>query len=375
VNVLAIQLRRAGDILMTTPALRALKERFAHAEVTFLCDRHCSPILRASPHVDTVLRHEPEGGPQETLRLLASLRERTFDLVLDFEASTYSAVLTAGSGARRRVGFRGSLRGWAYTDRVPQPRPGGYLADEKLALLAPLGVDVGRANRRPTVSVDPRARDWARRTIEAADVASGDFLLVVTPGARGAAYRWPLERFAQFLDAFATTHEIETIVIPSPDAESLGRDLARATAVPLLQLSAAPSLAQIAAVLDRADLHVGNENAARHVACALGTASVAVFPPGQRRRWSLAGDPLQAGVEPSAAAAALAEAGADGAAAAPPLATVTAEEVHAQVLALEPYLPRLRAARRAVRASGLARRPETAGAQLEADLSRGSPAS
>ena len=278
-NVLGIQLRRAGDILMTTPALRALKERFGQSEVTFLCDRHCSPILRASPHVDTVLRHEPEGGPQETLRLLASLRERAFDLVLDFEASTYSAVLTAGSGARRRVGFRGSLRGWAYTDRVPQARPGVYLADEKLALLGPLGVDVGRANRRPTVSVDPRARDWARRTIEAAGVASGDFLLVVTPGARAAAYRWPLERFAQFLDAFGTTHEVETIVIPSPDAESLGRDLARATAVPLLQLSAAPSLAQIAAVLDRADLHVGNENAARHIACGLGTASVAICTP------------------------------------------------------------------------------------------------
>jgi ADP-heptose:LPS heptosyltransferase len=141
-----------------------------------------------------------------------------------------------------------------------------------------------------------------------------------------------------------------------------------------MQLSSAPSLAQIAAILDRADLHVGNENAARHIACALGTASVGLFPPGRRRRWSLAGDPLQAGVEPAASAAALAEAAPE-TAAGQPIATITADEVHAQVLALEPYLPRLRTARRAVRASGLARRPETAGAQLEADLSRGSSGS
>jgi ADP-heptose:LPS heptosyltransferase len=319
--------------------------------------------------VDTVLRHEPEGGPQETLRLLANLRERAFDLVLDFEGSAFTALLAAGSGARRRVGFRGRLRGWAYTDRVPPARPGGYLADEKLALLGPLGVDVGRANRRPTVAVDPRARDWARRTIEAAGLGSGDFVVVVTPGARAPGWRWPLERFAVFLDSFATTHEIETIVIPAPDPESLGRDLARATAVPLLQLSAAPSLAQIAAILDRADLHVGNENAARHIACALGTASIGLFQPGHRRRWSLAGDPLQSGIEPAGTAAAVAGVGADGTGGAA-IAAITPEEVHAQVLALEPYLPRLRAARRAVRASGLARRPESAGAQLEADLSR-----
>ncbi|MBA2564397.1 MAG: glycosyltransferase family 9 protein, partial [Gemmatimonadetes bacterium] len=111
-NVLALQLRRVGDILMTTPALRALKARFPQAEVTYVCDGAYSPVLRAHECVDTLVPYRSGSGLREHLRLVATLRQREFDLALDFESSAVTAMLAAGSGASRRIGF-GQRHGYA----------------------------------------------------------------------------------------------------------------------------------------------------------------------------------------------------------------------------------------------------------------------
>lgn len=342
-NVVFLQLRRVGDIVMTTPALRALKARFPQAEVTFVCERPFGTVLHSNPHLDTLLSVDPVGGWKDRLRLTATLRERRFDLAMDFDGSRLTALLTAGSGAARRVGWRAPLRGAAYTDTVEGGHlHDGYLAAEKLALLSVLGIEPRSADPRPVLVVDPRARDWATRTLEGAGVGSGTLLVTLAPWARSEDRSWPFERWAALLDRLAATHAFETVLLLGPGDERLGEALARNTAVPLFQLSTPPTVTQMAALLDRSDLHLGNENAARHVAAALGTATVTTFAHAARRRWTLPGAPLQAGVEPPAPA----ETSPAAAVAGPPaIGRIGVDDVHAAVLGLEAYLPRLRAAR------------------------------
>ncbi|MFN2432601.1 MAG: glycosyltransferase family 9 protein [Gemmatimonadota bacterium] len=369
-NVLVIQLRRVGDVLMTTPALRALKSRFPQAEITYVCERPFSPVLRANADVDTLLPLEAGAGLKERLRLAATLRERGFDLALDFEGSGVSAALTAASAATRRVGYRGRVRAAAYTDRVDaEPLRRGSLAAEKLALLAPLGIDPRTVGARPTLAVDARAREWVARSLEAAGVTSATFLLTVAPWARSSEAAWPLERFAGLLDLLAGSFELETVLLLRAGDDPLAERLGRLTRVPLFQLSTPPSLLQLAALLDRADLHVGNENAPRHMAAALGTATLTLYAPGARRRWSSPGDPLQPGLEPDVdgatrpasaalgtgsgpASPATAEAG-------PAISRIAAEAAFEAVLALKAYLPRLGAARRTAVADVPAAGPES----------------
>lgn len=339
-NILTLQRGRAGEILMTTPALRALKARFPRAEVTYLCEAPLSSLLQTSALVDAVLPVKPGAGLEGDLRLVASLRREKFNLALDFEGSRWSAMMTAGSGAARRIGFSSGLHGYAYTDRVGvRAGPGAYAAAEKLALLGPLGIDLKAVDQSPALDVEETARDWALRTLEAAGIGSGQFLITLAPGARTPELRWPLERYARLLDALAATHAFEVILILDARDKPFAAELARLTDVPLLQLDAPLSLPLTAALLDRSDLHVGNENAPRHIAAALGTATLTHYAPGMRRRWTLPGDPLQAGLEPRAEVIP-----ADGGPL--PIAGITVEEAHATLLKLEAYLPRLRAARR-----------------------------
>jgi ADP-heptose:LPS heptosyltransferase len=326
---------------MTTPALRALRTRFPQAEITFLCEAPFSPILRPSPDVQVLLGVDPAADLRRRLRLARNLRRRRFDLALDFEGSIWTALLAAASGATRRIGFGAARLPLAYTDRVAtRGRGAGYAAAEKLLLLEPLGIDLRGANPRPLLETSARARDWARRTLDAAGIASADLLLTVAPGARAADFCWPLESYARLLDLLASTHAFAVVLFPWAGDKGLGSELARLTSLPLFQLDVTPSLAQMAALLDRSDLHVGNENAAKHIASALGTATLTFYAAGMRRRWGLPGDPLQAGLEPDAR-----EAAAGTGSGSPAIARIAPERAHAAVTALEAYLPRLHAAR------------------------------
>jgi ADP-heptose:LPS heptosyltransferase len=347
VKVLALQRRRVGDILMSTPALRALRARFPQAQVTFVCEPPFSPILRSNRDVETVLPFDSAITLKRHVRFVANLRNRRFDLALDFEGSAWTAMLAAGSGATRRIGFRQSALPLVYTDRVGVlAKRVAYAGSEKLMLLEPLGIDVRGVDPRPALEPGARAHEWARRTLESADIGKVEFLLTLAPGARSPEFCWPLASYARLLDLLAESHDFAVVLFPWSGDKSLGAEIARLTAVPLLQLDTPPSLGQMAALLDRADLHVGNESAAKHMASALGTATLTFYAPGARRRWSLMRDPLQAGLEPSDAI------GPDeGSALSPsqdshPIARIKPEEGHAALVALEAYLPRLRAARR-----------------------------
>lgn len=344
-KVLALQRRRVGDILMTTPALRALRARFPQARVTYVCEPLFSPILRANGDVETLMPFDPGARLRRHVRLAAALRARRFDLALDFEGSAWSGALAAASGATRRIGLRSSALPPAYTDRVAgREAKSGYAAVEKLLLLEPLGIDVRTVNPRPVLSTNERARDWARRTLETGGIGSGELLLTLAPGARAPHLSWPLVSFARLLNVLAASHGVAVVLFPWSGDKSLGAEIARLTSVPLFQLDTTPSLRQMAALLDRADLHLGNESAATHMASALGTATLTFYAPGLRRRWSLTGDPLQVGLEPAAVPGT--GSGPSTREADPPVARITPEEAYAAVVALEVYLPRLRAARR-----------------------------
>jgi ADP-heptose:LPS heptosyltransferase len=339
-KILALQRRRVGDVLMTTPALRALRARFPQARITFVCEPPFSPALRSNADVETVLSFDSAAPLKSQLRLISNLRQRRFDLALDFEGSAWTAAMAAASGATRRVGFRRSPLAVAYTDRVASGDGNAAFAGaEKLLLLEPLGIDVRGLNPQPAIEPGSRAQDWARRTLESAGIGNREFLLTLAPGARASEYCWPLANFGKLLDLVAATHDFAVVLFPWSGDKSLGAEIARLTAVPLFQLDTTPSLRQMAALLDRADLHVGNESAAKHMASALGTATLTFYAPGMRRRWGSTGDPLQAGLEPPA------DDGERTASGTPPIARITPESGYAALTALEAYLPRLRASR------------------------------
>src|SRR5277367_3571379 len=83
-RILLTQLRRIGDVLMTTPAVRQVRAAFPNAHLTFLTEAPSDEIYRHSPRVNEVIVAKHGGGLAAKLKLMCALRERKFDAVVDF---------------------------------------------------------------------------------------------------------------------------------------------------------------------------------------------------------------------------------------------------------------------------------------------------
>jgi len=300
-RILLTQLRRIGDVLMTTAAVRQVREAFPQAHVAFLTEAPSDQIYRHSPRVDEVLVARRDGGLAARLRLMAQLRARRFDAVVDFFSNPGSAQLTRISGAPLRIGYAFRGRRWAYTHPVAPPAGLTYAAADKLLLLEPLGIvpRLGPA-ALPELFLADSERRFARETLAALGVAEGDLLVALCPASRQPYKVWPARHFARLADSLIERHGAKVLMISGPGEEPYVEAVRLAMVRRALPSLAPPSLLEMAALLERCHLFVGNDGGPRHFAVAVGTPTVAVFgrpfpehwtPPGMTEHRTASYDP------------------------------------------------------------------------------------
>ena len=108
-NVLLVRLRLIGDVVFTTPILRALRRRYPDARLAYVVEPHAAPVVVGNPHLDEVIvaaRPDAPGRLAADLRLARRLRADRYDVVLDLHGGPRGALLAWASGARRRIGYR-----------------------------------------------------------------------------------------------------------------------------------------------------------------------------------------------------------------------------------------------------------------------------
>lgn len=268
---LLIQLRQIGDVVLTTPIPRILKEAWPGCRVAFLTERPSDQLLRGNPHIDEILLNDRRAPWWHTLRLGGRLRKRRFDVVLDFMGNPRSAILSFLAGAATRVSYRASGRGVLYTHRVSGG--GDYAVEIKKNLLEPLGIRSGWD--RPEIFLLPEEQEWARS--ERRRLIRGDAgrLVTVDPSHRRVTRRWPAESYGR-LCAWMAEQGWTAVVLWGPGEEGVARAVVEASGGGAV-LAPATTLRQMAALIGAADLHVGNCSAPRHIAVAVGTPSFTIL--------------------------------------------------------------------------------------------------
>jgi len=288
-RILLTQLRRIGDVLMTTPAVAAVRAAHPEAHIAYLTEPPSDQVFAHSPHVDEVIRLPRRATLAERLALLARLRRARYDVVVDFFGNPRSALLTRLTGAPRRIGPDFAGRRWAYTERIDPGAAGAYAAAHKAALVAPLGARP--ASLLPRVFPGPDDAAYAARQLAALGVAPGDFLVALSPVSRQPYKVWPAERFAAVADALVERHGARVLFVWGPGEAHFVEAVRRRMTRPALPDYPVPTLLQLAALLARARLYVGNDNGPRHFAVAVGTPTVAVFGRPQPANWTPPGEP------------------------------------------------------------------------------------
>lgn len=276
-RILVIRLSSIGDILLTTPILRLLRQRCPQARIEFLVKAVYQDLVREHPCVDRVWRFE---SGQTLRQTLYTLRQRRYDMVLDLHRTLRSRLLYRGLSAPYKLTYnKRSLRrallvhlGWNTLQNIT-PVPESYAAP-----LRRLGI------RSPLPGLEMHLEPGSREAIQAylsqvfPDGCEGPFL-ALAPGARWATKRWPVERFAEVAQELTGASGGGVVILGGSDDVFLAQELRRRLRTPVLDCTGKLTLMQTAALLQQCRLLLSNDSGLMHMATALEIPVVAVFGP------------------------------------------------------------------------------------------------
>ena len=286
-RLLVIRHRAAGDLLLTTPAFRALREGCPGTKIDVLAAKGMGALLEGNRDVDRVLTFDRRSLASQAL-LYARLARGGYSMVLDLDSTPRSAFLAALTRSRVRAGYDIRGRAWAYTLRVPREPLGldgrptlRYAPESALDVVRALGIPSRGTDLHFTVSAAARAS--VSRWIDGAALEiAGRPLVACLPAGSWPAKTWLPERFAATMDALAGDAVPVWIWGPG-ERESV--DAVRALMKKPSLLAPPTGWQELGALLERCALLVGNDSGPKHVAVALGTPTVTIFGPTDPATW------------------------------------------------------------------------------------------
>lgn len=293
-NVLIIKLRYIGDVLLATPTVRAIKAVRPDVRVSMMVNRGTEDVLLGNPDLDEIIVLD-KGSLTAQSRLIAELRYRRFDTVIDLTDGDRSAFLSWISGAPVRIGFNDEhrWRGRYYTQVVqPMPSPGTrHRIDRDLEALKLMGIQAD--SKDPQLWLTPEEENNADQLLDQFGVQRLQSMVILQPGARYWFKAWPPERYAELAERLMSQYGCQVLLGGDDQDIDLAQEIQRMAKSSLVLMAGRTTIKQFAAIAKKSTLFVGSDSGAMHIASAVGTPLVALFGPSSPREWGPRGGPVE----------------------------------------------------------------------------------
>ena len=291
-KVLVIRLDRIGDMVITTPIFRALKEKWPDVQVTALTNPVNKNIVINNPFIDCILVYDRENmhkSLNSRLIFFRSIREKKFDLVidpyLDYELKT--SFITRFLGKKFRLGFEFAGRGICYNIRYnpnvfPVSTEKRHMIDYYLDLVTCLGIEAKQ--KEPEIFLSTDEKENAYKLLEKAEVDPESKIIGIHPGGNYQSQRWPIKRFAAISDHLITNYNAKVVLFAGQAEKQLlseFRDCAVKTPIFLCDLS----LREFMSTLSHCSLLLCNNSGPLHIATALNIPTVSTMGPTIPYHW------------------------------------------------------------------------------------------
>ena len=291
-KILLVRLRLIGDVVLTTPLIRALRRRYPAARLTYVVEAGAAQVVRGNRNLTDVVvvpRRRGFARVRDDIALARRLRGERFDVAIDLHGGPRAAWLAWSSGAPIRIGYRMTGRSWMYTHVVARPRDEAprLTVVNQWDLLAPLGLEPPDPVLDPLeMEADATAAGSVDRRLHAGGITAGHPVVVIHVSAGNPFRRWPPESFEALVIALARRDPTRRILLTSgPSDAKAAREIAgraRATLGPLA--GAVPEigefdLAELRALVARAAVYIGGDSGPLHIAGTTDTPIVALFGP------------------------------------------------------------------------------------------------
>ncbi|PKN40008.1 MAG: glycosyltransferase family 9 protein [Deltaproteobacteria bacterium HGW-Deltaproteobacteria-18] len=277
-RILVCQLRQIGDVLLTTPSIRLLKERYPNAAIDIFTEKKCTPVLENNPHVRRIWALNKKELPNflAELKFYARIARENYDLIVDFQQLPRCRFVTLMSRAQVRLSYPPPWYNRLLYTHWAKPVP-AYSGSYRASILAPLGI--AWSGQAPEIFLTEAETAWAREYLAGFGLAAGSFI-TLDPTHRRTTRLWPARHYGAMIgQVHAARPDLRFLILYGPGEADMAREVLDHCPAPEACVfpDTVIGLRQMAAVQSLARLHVGNCSGPRHFAVAVNTPTLTVL--------------------------------------------------------------------------------------------------
>jgi heptosyltransferase-2 len=270
-----------GDLVMATPLLADLRNRYPQAKITAMVSSGLAPLIETDPNINEVYRFTRPSGwlkRSENRDVITILRNGKYDLGILTTNSFSSAWWFYRGQIEKRLGFSDNYRSWLLTHPIefPANREQQHLVNTYKALLEPLGIE--RSTTPPRLYLSEYEQNQIKHLLESRGVGSDNILVGINPGAAyGSAKCWLPERFTASTKALLEDPRIRVVYFGDRNGASLVKEICRGFDERVIDLSGQTTLRQLVGLVEQCHAFLTNDSGPMHIASAVGTPLLALF--------------------------------------------------------------------------------------------------
>lgn len=296
-KILIIKLRYIGDTISIIPVVENLKREVPNADVDVMVHKGTEDVLSFHPDIRKVWIYDRNLARKNIITaisyhvtLIKNMRSERYDMVIDFTHGDRAAFLAFMTGAPERITYQDSstlshllMNRVIESDRLKQ-----HIVDYQLEALKYFGINTFK--REMTIHIPESAESRMNHLLSVSGIHHDSLNVAIHPGARGGLRQWRAERFAEIARRLKDTYNADIILIGGPGEDALVDAVEKRMGFKASFRSTNLRLLEVASLLGRCRLFIGNDSAPGHMAAALGCPHLILFGPTFPHMWRPLGD-------------------------------------------------------------------------------------
>lgn len=260
-RILIIHTAFIGDIVLSTPMIKALKDKYPNSQITYVTTPAGAAILKNNPHLSEVIEYDKRGahrGLKGVLELGKRLRYKNFNMVITPHRYLRSSVLSWLTRAPIRKGYSTASGAFLFTEKIPY--------DKKLHEVEKLLKFVSKENaEKYSIELYPSEED-IKNTDKLFEIRGcrDKKIIVIAPGSKWFTKKWPLDYFNSVIKKLSNRTDLKLLIVGGKEEQSLNIELTENT----LDLRGKTTLLQLAEISKRADIILTNDSSPIHIGSA-----------------------------------------------------------------------------------------------------------
>jgi heptosyltransferase-2 len=279
-RILIVNVNWRGDVLFSTPLIRAIRKRYPDSFMATLLVPRCVSILKHNPYLDKIIIFDEDGEHKSMrgkLQLVKNLRTDNFDIAFLLHRSFTRTLICWLAGIPERIGYYTRKRAALLTKSIQPPAKPVHKVEYFLHIAKSVGIEP--ENKGYEFFTSSEDKNYVDNIFREKGLNQSDFLVAINPGGNWVLKRWPKNNFAYLADRLIEDYNAKVIITGAQDDIYLAQDIATVMKNAPIILCGKTTLGQLAVLMGKVSLVISNDSGPMHIAVSQKAKVIGLFGP------------------------------------------------------------------------------------------------